>query len=251
MLGAAGSTQVRFEFFSIAKGYVFYFKNSQHHQRIHHSIEFPSPDIHPLIVAVIAIIAIIIQTKNKRKQFQAIGKASPPFSISIANRSFPPQLRSWLPPNKNTTLGALARAVGAISNSTNPLNETWAIKQGLSLYKTKTAAQLKDQSGIVTYVFLSLARAIPPHRTHTKKINTHTKKNSPPFTDTLNGGTVWNGQSGAPSSSARWQGVASSADGTKLIAADQTSASGNLWFSSNSGATFAAQTAGLPVPTLW
>jgi hypothetical protein len=57
-----------------------------------------------------------------------------------------------VPPNKNTTLGALGRAVGAVVNSLNPLNETKALSQGLGMYKSETAALIKGQSGIVTYV---------------------------------------------------------------------------------------------------
>ena len=57
-----------------------------------------------------------------------------------------------MPPNKNTTLGALGRAVGAVVNSSDPLNETKALSQGLEMHKSETAALLKGQSGIVTYV---------------------------------------------------------------------------------------------------
>jgi hypothetical protein len=75
----------------------------------------------------------------------------PPVSLTAGNKSFPWQLHGWLPPNKNTTLGALGRAVGAVSNSTAPLNATRALAKGLALHKQKPAALLKGQSGIVTY----------------------------------------------------------------------------------------------------
>ena len=57
-----------------------------------------------------------------------------------------------MPPNKNTTLGALGRAVGAVVNSLNPLNETKALSQGLGLSTSETAALIKGQSDVVTYV---------------------------------------------------------------------------------------------------
>ena len=122
-------------------------------------------------------------------------------------------------------------------------------------------ASFSHVSLLFSLLSLFLSLSLSPRRTHTNihtqeqkcthaRANTHTKKNIY-LTDTLNGGTVWTGQSGAPSSGARWQGVASSADGTKLIAADQSIGSANLWFSSDSGATFVAQAAGFPVPTSW
>ena len=83
-----------------------------------------------------------------------------PVTVTAANQSFPPQLHGWAPPNKNTTLstlGALGRGVGSVANSSNPLNATKAITQGLALYKRETAALLKGQSGVVTYASSSVA----------------------------------------------------------------------------------------------
>ena len=84
---------------------------------------------------------------------QALDLTRPPsLSFTIANKTFPPQLRSWLPANKNTTLSALGRAFGAATNSSNPVNETAAITKGLFNYKSKTSALFKGQSGLVSYV---------------------------------------------------------------------------------------------------
>ena len=76
----------------------------------------------------------------------------PPVSLTAGNKSFPWQLRSWLPPNKNTTVGALGRAVGSVANSSNPLNATKAVAQGLALYKQETKALILGQAGIVSFV---------------------------------------------------------------------------------------------------
>ena len=73
-------------------------------------------------------------------------------SLTAGNKSFPWQLRSWLPPNKNTTVGALGRAVGSVANSSNPLNTTKAVAQGLALYKQETKALILGQAGIVSFV---------------------------------------------------------------------------------------------------
>ena len=63
-------------------------------------------------------------------------------------------------------------------------------------------------------------------------------------------GKTWVAQKGAPVA-ALWQGLASSSDGTTLIAADQSP--GSLWISKDSGATFAAvaQKSGAPVSAMW
>jgi subtilisin-like proprotein convertase family protein len=76
----------------------------------------------------------------------------PPVSLTAGNKSFPWQLRSWLPPNKNTTVGALGRAVGSVANSSNPLNTTKAVAQGLALYTQETKALILGQAGIVSFV---------------------------------------------------------------------------------------------------
>jgi hypothetical protein len=76
----------------------------------------------------------------------------PPVSLTAGNKSFPWQLRSWLPPNKNTTAGALGRAVGSVANSSNPLNATKAVAQGLELYKQETKALILGQAAIVSFV---------------------------------------------------------------------------------------------------
>ena len=76
----------------------------------------------------------------------------PPVTLTAGNKSFPWQLRSWLPPNKNTTVGALGRAVGSVANSSNPLNATKAVAQGLALYKQETKALILGQAGIVSFV---------------------------------------------------------------------------------------------------
>ena len=49
-------------------------------------------------------------------------------------------------------LGALGRAVGAVVNSSDPLHETKALSQGLGLSTSETAALIKGQSDVVTYV---------------------------------------------------------------------------------------------------
>jgi len=77
---------------------------------------------------------------------------SSPVSLTAGNKNFPWQLRSWLPPNKNTTVGALGRAVGSVANSSNPLNATKAVAQGLALYKQETKALILGQAGIVSFV---------------------------------------------------------------------------------------------------
>ena len=63
-------------------------------------------------------------------------------------------------------------------------------------------------------------------------------------------GKTWVAQKGAPSA-ALWQGLASSSDGTTLVAADQSP--GSLWISKDAGATFVAvaQTSGAPVSARW
>ena len=63
-------------------------------------------------------------------------------------------------------------------------------------------------------------------------------------------GKTWVAQRGAPAA-ALWQGLASSSDGTTLLAADQSP--GSLWISKDAGATFAAvaQTSGAPVSAMW
>ena len=76
----------------------------------------------------------------------------PPVSLTAGNKSFPWQLRSWLPPNKNTTVGAIGRAVGSVANSSNPLNATKAVAQGLARYKQETKALILGQAGIVSFV---------------------------------------------------------------------------------------------------
>ena len=73
-------------------------------------------------------------------------------SLTAGNKSFPPQLRGWAPPNKDTTASALGRAVGAVASSPNPLNATKAAGQGLELYERETKALFLGQSGIVTFV---------------------------------------------------------------------------------------------------
>ena len=65
---------------------------------------------------------------------------------------------------------------------------------------------------------------------------------------TTDGGATWNAPAGAPSTS-KWQGIASSADGAKLLAGDEDSVGGNLWLSGDSGVAFVAQAAGMAVPT--
>ena len=49
-------------------------------------------------------------------------------------------------------LGALGRAVGAVVNSSDPLHETKALSQGLGQNTSETAALIKGQSDVVTYV---------------------------------------------------------------------------------------------------
>jgi len=89
----------------------------------------------------------------KKPSFQATDfTRPPPVSLTAGNKSFPWQLRSWLPPNKNTTVGALGRAVGSVANSSNPLNATKAVAQGLALYKEETKALILGQAGIVSLV---------------------------------------------------------------------------------------------------
>ena len=75
----------------------------------------------------------------------------PPLSFTFGNKSFPPQIRGWVDPDKNATVQALGRSVGAIANSSNPLNATKAAASGLELYKQKTKALILGQSGLVTY----------------------------------------------------------------------------------------------------
>jgi hypothetical protein len=72
--------------------------------------------------------------------------------MTAGNKSFPWQLHGWAPPNKNTTVGALGRAVGSVANSSNPLNATKAVAQGLALYKQQTKALILGQAGIVSFV---------------------------------------------------------------------------------------------------
>ena len=73
-------------------------------------------------------------------------------AVTAGNTSVLPQNRGWAPPNKHTTFGAFARAIEAVSNSSNPLNETKILTQGLELHKAETKALLKGQSNLVTYV---------------------------------------------------------------------------------------------------
>jgi hypothetical protein len=61
----------------------------------------------------------------------------PPLSFTFGNKSFPPQIRGWVDPDKNATVQALGRSVGAIANSSNPLNATKAAASGLELYKQR------------------------------------------------------------------------------------------------------------------
>ena len=50
------------------------------------------------------------------------------------------------------TAGALGRAVGFVTNSSNPLNATKAVARGLVLYKQRTKALILGQAGIVSFV---------------------------------------------------------------------------------------------------
>ena len=87
--------------------------------------------------------------------FQAtvVGIAHPsPVTVTAGNKSFPWQLHGWMPPNKNTTLGALGRSVGSVANSSSPLNATKAVAKGLELYKKETEALILGQAGIVSFV---------------------------------------------------------------------------------------------------
>lgn len=86
------------------------------------------------------------------KQKKATFPSSPPvLSLTLGNKSFPPQIRGWVSPDKNATVQALGRSVGAIANSSNPLNATKAAASGLELYKRETKALILGKSGLVTY----------------------------------------------------------------------------------------------------
>ena len=76
---------------------------------------------------------------------------SSPLSLTLGNKSFPPQIRGWVNPDKNATVQALGRSVGVITNSSNPLTATKAAASGLELYKRETKALILGQSGLVTY----------------------------------------------------------------------------------------------------
>ena len=90
--------------------------------------------------------------KTHPPPLKATDLTRPPITFTAGNKSFPWQLHSWVPPNKNTMLGALGRAVGAVVNSSDPLHETKALSQGLGLSTSETAALIKGQSDVVTYV---------------------------------------------------------------------------------------------------
>lgn len=65
--------------------------------------------------------------------------------------SFPPQLRAWSNPPKNTTVSAAARAAAAVSNSSDPLEASRALAQGLATYETKTKALITGQAQVVSF----------------------------------------------------------------------------------------------------
>ena len=94
-------------------------------------------------------------TQNKKPQ--AAINLKPPVTLTVANRTFPstslwPSLRPWSNPNKNTTLSSLSRAAGQVANSSNPLNATKAVAQGLALHSSETKALISGQSDLVTFV---------------------------------------------------------------------------------------------------
>ena len=86
-----------------------------------------------------------------KKQKKATFSSPPWLSLTLGNKSFPPQIRGWVSPDKNATVQALGRSVGAIANSSNPLNATKAAASGLELYKRETKALILGQAGLVTY----------------------------------------------------------------------------------------------------
>ena len=98
---------------------------------------------------------LTVLKKKKKKLSQATSVAAltrpSPVTLTAANKSFPPQIHAWLPPNKNTTLGAIGRTVGAVTNSTDPLNATKAVAQGLALYKQETRSLILGQAGIASF----------------------------------------------------------------------------------------------------
>ena len=90
---------------------------------------------------------LFLSSKTKKATFSS----QPWLTFTFGNKSFPPQIRNWVNPDRNATVQALGRSVGVIANSSNPLNATKAAASALELYERKTKALILGKSGLVTH----------------------------------------------------------------------------------------------------